>query len=199
MISPLRQKRRQETAREIQKTTLDLALRKNLEVITTEEIAAAAGVSKRTFFNYYPNKEAAVIGHPPNFSQEAKDALREGTGTLAVDIKVFLDKHMETLTADEAILKDLGNFLRSNEKVRGLLDRFLIGQRDELTEVLCNRIENRQTATAFAKNAVDTIGGAIALWEHSQDMSLADALDAVWEGLIEASRLLLSANTEREK
>lgn len=31
-------------------------MKSGLEDVTTDEIAAASGVSTRTFFNYYPNK-----------------------------------------------------------------------------------------------------------------------------------------------
>ena len=113
MTSSLRQRRRLETAREIQKAALELATQKRLEDVTTEEIAIAAGVSTRTFFNYYPNKESAAIGHPPKFSEEAKDALRRGEGSLAEDLKQLLDKHMEMLSGDEDILRMVGNILLS--------------------------------------------------------------------------------------
>lgn len=196
MTSPLRERRRQETARAIQKATLELTMQKSVEDITTEEIAVAAGVSTRTFFNYYPNKEAAAIGHPPSFSEETKDALRKGTGSLAADIKALLDEHMKILVRDEAIVRGVGNVLRTNEKARGILDGFLVGERRELTEVLCSRVENLQTASALAKNAVDAIGGSIFLWEHTEGMSLHQALDVVWDGLIDASRLLSSSPTE---
>ena len=194
MTSPLRQKRRLETAREIQKATLELAMQKRLEDVTTEEIALVAGVSTRTFFNYYANKEAAAIGHPPNFTEEAKDALRQGSAPLAEDLRRLLDRHMEMLAGDEAILRMVGNVLRSNEKARGILDGLLMIERIELTEVLCSRVNNRQTAAALAKSAVDTIGAAIYLWEHKENMSLAEAMDIVWEGLLDASRLLLSSS-----
>ena len=193
MTSSLRQRRRLETAREIQKATLELATQKRLEDVTTEEIAIAAGVSTRTFFNYYPNKESAAIGHPPKFSEEAKDALRRGEGSLAEDLKQLLDKHIEMLSGDEDILRMVGNILRTNEKARSILDEFLTIERIELTETLSGRVDNRQTAATLAKSATDTIGAAIYLWEHEEDMSLAEAMAAVWESLLDASRLLLSS------
>ncbi|MCP3877409.1 MAG: TetR/AcrR family transcriptional regulator, partial [Sulfitobacter sp.] len=49
----------------IQLATLDLAVKKGLENVTTEEIAATTGISTRTFFNYYTNKETAAVGAPP--------------------------------------------------------------------------------------------------------------------------------------
>lgn len=196
MTSPLRQKRRLETAREIQKATLDLAMKKNLADVTTEEIAVAAGVSTRTFFNYYPNKEAAAIGQPPSFSAESKEALRKGSGSLPADLKLLLDKHMEVLARDEAILRAVGSILRTNEKARGIFVGFLTAERTSLAEPLFSRVSDRQAAATLASHAADAIGRAIHLWEHEEDISLFEALDIVWEGLIDASRLLLSSADE---
>lgn len=72
MTLSLRQKRRQETARDIQRATLELALARGLEHVTTEEIAQVAGVSTRTFFNYFNNKEAAAIGIPQAFAMKTR-------------------------------------------------------------------------------------------------------------------------------
>ena len=196
MVLPLRQRRRQETAREIQKATLELSMRQGLENTTTEEIAAVAGVSTRTFFNYFKNKEAAAIGLPPSFQKGDMDALLKGSGSLAADLKLFLDIHMETLARDEAILRMVGTVLRSNEKARGILDAILMAECEELTKCLCDRVTERQVAAALASIATDAIGRAIFYWEHQDDISLGAALDIIWDGLIAASGLL-SASSEQ--
>ncbi|MCB1407945.1 MAG: TetR family transcriptional regulator [Rhodobacteraceae bacterium] len=169
-------------------------MKRGLDEITTEEIAAAGGVSTRTFFNYYANKEAAAIGRPPGFDDTDRNALLQGSASLGTDLKRFLDKHIATLAEDEAILRMVGHILRSNEKARGILDGFLATDRDALTETLCRRVGNRHTAAALAKTATDAIGAAIVLWEQETEMSLAAAMDLVWAGVIDASRLLLSSN-----
>lgn len=193
MTLSLRQKRRQETALHIQRATLELAGEKDLEGVTTEEIAVASGVSTRTFFNYYPNKETAAVGLPPKFTQEQKDALRNGRAPLAVEIKQILDQHIETLAAQEDILRLLGNVLKSNAKARGILETHLSEERQEITEALCERVETRQIAAALAVNVSSAIGGAIMLWERDEALSLQAALDVIWEGMIDASRLLITS------
>ena len=60
--STLRDRRRVQTSREIQRAALSLALRHGYDAVTTEMIAAEAGISQRTFFNYYLNKDAAIVG-----------------------------------------------------------------------------------------------------------------------------------------
>ena len=68
-----------------------------------------------------------------------------------------------------------------------------MAERMDLTETLCSRVDNRHTAAALAKSAADLIGAAIYLWETEDDMSLAEAMNVAWEGLLDASRRLLSS------
>lgn len=190
MTLSLREKRRRETARDIQLVTLQLAVQRGLENVTTDDIAASVGISTRTFFNYYANKEAAAIGRPPAFPKEDKEALMKGKGALAEDIKLFLNRRMEIMARDGHILKMIGTIVRSNEKARGILEGFLHLERRELTECLSGRVEDPEAAAALARIVTDAIKGAIFLWEHEENVSMGEALDAVWEGIITAARLL---------
>lgn len=192
MTLPLRERRRQETALLIQRATLELAMENGLDAVTTDAIAAASGVSTRTFFNYYPNKEAAAIGHPPAFTEAQMNALRDGSGPLAADLKHFLDSHMKALLEREDIVRLVGGVLRSNDKARGILEGLLGAERQVLTEALCARVDNRQTAATLANNVTSAIGAAIFLWQKEDGIALSAALDVVWDGLIDASRLLSS-------
>lgn len=57
----LRERRRASTRAEIIQAAAELVLERGLHEVTVEDIAEAAGVSPRTFFNYFPTKKAAVI------------------------------------------------------------------------------------------------------------------------------------------
>lgn len=196
MTLSLRERRRQETALSIQRATLELAVKSGLDNVTTDEIAAESGVSTRTFFNYYPNKEAAAIGHPPAFTEAQMDALRDGVGPLAIDLKQFLVSHIAALSERQDIIRMVGNVLRSNDKARGILEGLLGAERRVLTETLLKRLDNRQAAASLAGNVTSAIGATIFLWQQEEGMTLSAALDVVWEGLINASRLLASSHDE---
>jgi len=58
----LRDRKRAETWNALHRAAAGTALSRGLEQVTVEAVAAAAGVSCRTFFNYFPTKEDAVLG-----------------------------------------------------------------------------------------------------------------------------------------
>ena len=84
--STLRDRRRQQTSRDIQRAALTLALRLGYDSVTTELIAAEAGISQRTFFNYYLNKDAAIIGTAPSFDDDTVAWFRDSSGPLLADL-----------------------------------------------------------------------------------------------------------------
>ncbi|MFD7863290.1 TetR family transcriptional regulator [Streptomyces sp. NPDC059783] len=57
----LAQRKRQLVAGELTESALQLLARKGFDAVTIDEIATAAGVSKRTFFRYFASKEDVVV------------------------------------------------------------------------------------------------------------------------------------------
>ncbi len=61
----LRERKKTETRQAISAAALELAVANGPGAVTVEDIAAAANVSPRTVFNYFPTKEAAMLGIDP--------------------------------------------------------------------------------------------------------------------------------------
>ena len=68
----LREKNRARTTRELHEAAAELVLAQGLSSVTVEAIADRAGVSRRTFFNYFASKEDAVLGACPPTLPEAE-------------------------------------------------------------------------------------------------------------------------------
>lgn len=60
-VPGLRERKKQDTRAALAKATLELAVEHGLAAVTVEQIAARAGVSYRTFFNYFSGKEEALL------------------------------------------------------------------------------------------------------------------------------------------
>ena len=73
----LRERKKTETRVAIQQSVLMLALGRGLDVVTADEIAAAANVSVRTFHNYFSSKEEALVAAWESEFRVYVDALRD--------------------------------------------------------------------------------------------------------------------------
>jgi AcrR family transcriptional regulator len=87
----LRERKKRETRERIREAAIELADAKGIAETTVEEICAAADVSVRTFFNYYPSKNAAILGLPALVIPDAaRDAFLAGQGPLVEDIVILI-------------------------------------------------------------------------------------------------------------
>jgi AcrR family transcriptional regulator len=66
----LRERRRRQTSADIRGAAVRLAQQRGFDKVTIDEICVEAGVSTRTFFNYFPNKEAAIAYGPSDIPTE---------------------------------------------------------------------------------------------------------------------------------
>src|SRR5262245_26452413 len=66
----LRERRRRQTSADIRGAAVHLAQECGWDKVTIEGICRAAGVSIRTFFNYFPNKESAIAYGPSDIPPE---------------------------------------------------------------------------------------------------------------------------------
>lgn len=72
----LREQKKQRTRWAIHRAALGMVLEDGLENVTVERIAEAAGVSPRTFFNYFPNKDTAILGLSSDVAEQYAQLFR---------------------------------------------------------------------------------------------------------------------------
>jgi AcrR family transcriptional regulator len=75
----LRERKKAATRSALAAAALRLAVERGVEHVTVEDIAEAAGVSVRTFFNYFPTKEAAFVADDLERGRRFVVALRDAS------------------------------------------------------------------------------------------------------------------------
>jgi AcrR family transcriptional regulator len=102
----LRERKKVATRRALSRAAARLAVERGVEGVTIEAIADAAGVSPRTFHNYFPGKEEAIVAPLTDGAQAVIDALRaRPAGEPIWDAlrEVVRDVLLTTDTRDETI------------------------------------------------------------------------------------------------
>jgi len=96
----LRERKRAATRSAITSAARTLTAERGLNGYTVEEVCEAAGISRRTFFNYFPTKEDAIIGHADDDipSDVIEEFVAGGAGSPAGQISPTLFRDLVTLS-----------------------------------------------------------------------------------------------------
>ncbi|MEE3100504.1 MAG: helix-turn-helix domain-containing protein [Pseudomonadota bacterium] len=194
-MTTLRERRRRQTARDLQETTIRLAReRGGLDAVTTDMIAAEAGISVRTFFNYFTNKEAAVVGDPPDFPRDAGERFVAGRGPLAEDLRTLMRAHLARMEIRPETLRALLDLAQAHPKVRRVHDEAMRGLRDGMTRLVRRRLPERDawTVALLAALALETARLALDAWKDGEAEELDAALDRAWAAMADVAATLAS-------
>ena len=153
--------RRQATASRLTALCRTLTAERGLNGFTIEEVCSEVGVSRRTFFNYFPSKEDAIFGVDQDEEIEAytREFLALGSrGWAAVvdDLLSFVVKHADSTGHDVA---EHMQFMAILEREPKLLARFIgIGREREtaLVELVALR-EGVTTSDLRARASIDVV------------------------------------------
>jgi AcrR family transcriptional regulator len=74
--SAVRERKKRDTWRLIHATAVQLMVERGFDAVSIDDIVAAAGISRRTFFNYFAGKESVVFDPDPDEPVLWQDLLR---------------------------------------------------------------------------------------------------------------------------
>lgn len=160
VVTPLRERRRSETRREIHRAAVDLALKRGLAQVTVDDIAEAAGVSPRTFFNYFRTKrEALVIGPPPLHQASVERFVQARNDRLLDDLRDLLVEYVELSRRERHELQRVHAVVVANPELSPLLQERFLAFETVIAEVVARRIG--QTPPAFEASVIAAVATAV--------------------------------------
>jgi AcrR family transcriptional regulator len=143
----LRERRRRETRRDIHTAALRLARKHGFDKITVDMISAEAGVSSRTFFNYFPSKEAALLlgptEVPPALAAEFVSAGPASPGEVLTDVARLLVREMADNPPEHATMHDVFALAESHPPVQAALFARIGSFERSLAEAVAQRLGQR--------------------------------------------------------
>ncbi|MBT1678116.1 TetR/AcrR family transcriptional regulator [Curtobacterium aurantiacum] len=174
----LRERKRRATRRAIQQAALRIAIEDGLGAVTVDEISRRADVSPRTFFNYFPSKEQAILGDDPQLSDDAAlQAFVDGgpSGDLLADIGTLLVHSTRELIEERGLIEERQQVLRANPE---LFSRRMASMKEfqaELQTAVTRRLEGADPELATDPEALRRRAGLAAI------VALAALRHAWWE------------------
>lgn len=142
-VTGLRERKRLATRRAIQVAVLALIAQHGYDRVTVEEISEVAGISPRTFFNYFASKEAAAIGDAPTLpdEHEVADFVDAGSGTdLLSGLADLLAKAVSTANDDADLVRERRRIMREYPQLFAMRMATMRAFEEELTVVVTRRL-----------------------------------------------------------
>lgn len=139
----LRERKRRATRRAIQFAAITLVRDNGLERLTVDEIGRVADISPRTFFNYFPTKEAALIGDGPGLpSDESITGFVEGASgqSLLSDIATLLTEATDLAAADRELTQLRRVVLKQHPQLFGMRMATMKHFEDDMQAVVLRRL-----------------------------------------------------------
>lgn len=192
MTINLRDRRRRQTARDIQQAALRVALQSGYCAATTDAIAAEAGISPRTFFNYYPNKTAAVLGQPPVLDKEAGAWITTSDGPLIDDLVRLLGLMLKEDGPDRQTLRMIERLIEATPEMQMLFRKSLEAISLALSDLLRTRLGTHRALEAELIAAMSThaLANGVRSWAADESMDLDGVLEMTRDQLRSVCALL---------
>src|SRR5699024_8948930 len=192
----LRERKKLETRRLIRRVALDLASEKGLEELTVEAIAQGAGISPRTFFNYFSHKEDALVTdaaaaaaalHPQIVARPAEESPLHAIRAVIADNDIFslMNTERDRTLARQKLVQQHPSLV-----ARQLHQQVLMEQ--TLSDAIAVRLGVDSSTDLRPALVAGVVGTAIRLtvlrWTASDEEKLSDmllnAFDMLEEGLL---------------
>jgi len=167
----LRERKRLATRRAIQVAAVRLVAENGLDRLTVDEIGRVADISPRTFFNYFPTKEAAIVGDSPSLPDEQfVVGFVEGGGSLLDALASLFTEAVERAAEDRELTQLRRTIIKQNPQLFAMRISSMHEFQQEIETVIARRLRFEHPGleeTALASRANLTTHVAVGAMRHA--------------------------------
>ena len=187
----LRATQAQRTRAAIRAAALTLTRERGYAAMTVDDVAALAGVSRRTVFNHFASKaDLLVVGLEPP-APEVVEAFVNGSGSLLEDLGTLLASGAETVESERGWLLSFPEIVRDNPEVERAVHERLRIVAQSLAEAAGRRLgaepDDPRTravvalAMAIQRSSLDLWCGRSHPWEERREVAARTELTELTE------------------
>lgn len=183
----LRERRKLETTALIREAALKLAHDLGVESVTIEAICEAAGISPRTFHNYFPFKEAAFVASPEPLPEEAVERFLSAPGDLMADLTDLMVAHAATIHRDRWRAKLLREIARVHPRLMPLQMEEFMKFDLQIQQAIGARLglpAKHPSCSALAGAILGANRATIDRWLEDPELYLPDAIRAGLDAMV---------------
>jgi len=177
----LRERRRRQTSADIRDAAVRLALARGFDKVTIDEICAEAGISTRTFFNYFPNKESAIAYGPSDLPAElAEDFVAAGAAPYRVVLAQLITLAAHHLRDMPPMREQAAGMLELAKTTPAVLAAFLAELerfQNQLTDIVARRQAMRsddEIPALISALALTAVRSGIERWASAEPQDADD-------------------------
>lgn len=168
--------RRRDLRETISAAAVDLVIERGLDAVTVDEIARAANVSRRTFFNYFPSKAAACIPATPPAGRDAvKEFLTDRSVSTMTALARLMWHQVSSARQQSRAFDRFHDMWRREPSVRTQVYEILAATEKELAQLVARREgqspDSVQAATVAAAS-ISILRIAVERWRTDEPGSL---------------------------
>ncbi|MDX8453110.1 TetR/AcrR family transcriptional regulator [Mesorhizobium sp. VK9D] len=154
----LRERKKRETKKRITEKGIALFLKRGVDQTTLDEIAAAAGISRRTFFYYFTSKDEILLSVLSGIGELLTDAVRNApAGSTPIDaVWDAVVSVCDAIPANDMI--ELDRLMRTSPSVQARKQAFYVQQEGEIYAALKERWPEPERSTALRTVAMISVG-----------------------------------------
>lgn len=154
----LRELKKRETKKRITERGIALFLKQGIDQTTLDEIAAAAGISRRTFFYYFKSKDEILLSMLSGMGEMLTNAVRKAPdqSTPMIAARDAVLSVCNTIPSSEMI--ELDRLMRTSPSVQARKQAFYVQQEAEIYEALRERWPEPDTSTVLRMVAMVSVG-----------------------------------------